>query len=106
MVVENKNRKIEIFFIPCLVRTYIKNTVYNFVDFRIKSAGSSNYGGRIFRPRPKDASKKVRGKRQKVAKILKTNIEIQILMAQNENLECKNRETGVFRQPHLCSFVS
>jgi hypothetical protein len=31
-----------------MVRIYGKNVVYNFVDFRIKRAGSSNYGGRLF----------------------------------------------------------
>jgi hypothetical protein len=33
------------FFIPLIAKTYGKNAVYIFVDFRIKRAGSSNYGG-------------------------------------------------------------
>jgi hypothetical protein len=33
------------FFIPYHTRTYGENGVYNFVDFRIKRAGTSNYGG-------------------------------------------------------------
>jgi hypothetical protein len=45
MVVENKNRKFENFFIACPAGTYVENTAYIFVDFRIKHAGSSNYGG-------------------------------------------------------------
>jgi hypothetical protein len=45
MVVGNKNRKIEIFFIPYHRKTYGENDVYIFVDFRIKRAGSSNYWG-------------------------------------------------------------
>jgi hypothetical protein len=48
IVVENKNRKIEKIFIPYQTRTYGKNAAYIFVDFRIKRAGSSNYGGRFF----------------------------------------------------------
>jgi len=38
----------KIFFIPYQINTYVKKAVYNFVDFRIKSAGSSNYGGQLF----------------------------------------------------------
>jgi len=37
---------LKIFFIASGAKTYGKNVVYNFVDFRIKRAGSSNYGGR------------------------------------------------------------
>jgi len=48
MVVGNKNRKFENIFIPYLTSTYGKNTVYNFVDFRIKRAGTFNYRGRAF----------------------------------------------------------
>ena len=40
-------KKFKNFFIPSTSSTYIKNAVYNFVDFRIKSADSSNYGGRL-----------------------------------------------------------
>ena len=36
------------FFIAYPAWTYVKNTAYIFVDFRIKRAGSSNYGGRLF----------------------------------------------------------
>jgi len=36
------------FFILYLTETYGKNAVYNFVDFRIKRAGTSNYGGLFF----------------------------------------------------------
>jgi len=50
MVVESKNRKFKNFFSLCTVRGYIKKAVYVFVDFRIKSAGSSNYGGQLFFP--------------------------------------------------------
>jgi len=45
---KTKIGKLKIFFIPCPISTYVKNTVYNFVDFRIKRADSSNYGGRVF----------------------------------------------------------
>ena len=45
MVAENKNRKSEKIFIPYHTSTYGENAVYIFVDFRIKRAGSSNYGG-------------------------------------------------------------
>ena len=48
MVVGNKNGKIKIFFIPYQQGTYVKIAVYIIVDFRIKRAGSSNYGGLIF----------------------------------------------------------
>jgi hypothetical protein len=47
---KTKIGKLKIFFIPYHTSTYIKNAVYNFVDFRIKRAGSSNYGGVSFRP--------------------------------------------------------
>ena len=47
-VIENKNEKIEFFFIPALTSTYIQKAVYNLVDFRIKSAGGSNYEGAAF----------------------------------------------------------
>jgi hypothetical protein len=36
------------FFIASTAKTYGKKAVYNFVDFRIKSAGTSNYGGLLF----------------------------------------------------------
>jgi len=39
---------LKFFFIPYPAISYIKNAVYNFVDFRIKSAGPSNYGGALF----------------------------------------------------------
>jgi len=45
---KTKIKKFKIFFIPSPASTYIKNAVYNFVDFRIKSAGPSNYGGLLF----------------------------------------------------------
>jgi len=44
---KTKIGNLKIFFIACPTGTYVKNTVYNFVDFRIKSADSSNYGGRL-----------------------------------------------------------
>jgi len=47
---KTKIGKLKIFFIPYPTRIYAKKAVYNFVDFRIKSAGSSNYGGVSFRP--------------------------------------------------------
>jgi len=37
-------------FIAAGIRAYSKNAVYIFVDFRIKRAGSSNYGGRCYSP--------------------------------------------------------
>jgi len=40
--------KIRIFFISCWKSTYSKNTTYNFVDFRIKRAGSFNSRGAAF----------------------------------------------------------
>jgi hypothetical protein len=45
---KTKIEKLKIFFIPYPSKTYGKKAVYNFVDFRIKSAGSSNYGGLTF----------------------------------------------------------
>jgi len=42
--------KLKKFFIPYLTRTYTKKAVYIFVDFRIKRAGSSNYGGQHYSP--------------------------------------------------------
>ncbi|OHB64649.1 MAG: hypothetical protein A2168_01390 [Planctomycetes bacterium RBG_13_50_24] len=45
---KTKIGKLKIFFIPYQARTYVKNAVYNFVDFRIKRAGNSNYGGGFF----------------------------------------------------------
>jgi len=45
---EVKIKKFRKIFIAAMVRIYVKNAVYNFVDFRIKRAGSSNYGGRLF----------------------------------------------------------
>ena len=56
-VVENKNRKFEFFFIACPAGTYVKNAAYNFVDFRIKPAGSSNYGGPSFGRRQKSETR-------------------------------------------------
>ncbi len=38
------------FFIPYHTRTYGENGVYNFVDFRIKRAGTFNYRGRLSAP--------------------------------------------------------
>jgi hypothetical protein len=45
---KTKNGKLKKIFIPLQAGTYGKNAVYNFVDFRIKRAGTSNYGGRLF----------------------------------------------------------
>ena len=64
-VVENKNQKFEFFFIPCHTKTYVENAVYIFVDFRIKRAGSSNYGGAPFRPPAEKAGKKGKSKKGK-----------------------------------------
>jgi hypothetical protein len=47
---ETKIGNFKNFFIPCPARTYLKYPAYNFVDFRIKHAGSSNYGGLLFSP--------------------------------------------------------
>jgi hypothetical protein len=63
---ETKIGIFKIFFIPFPASTYVKNPAYNFVDFRIKRAGSSNYGGAVFGLRQKTASKKAKGKRQKI----------------------------------------
>jgi hypothetical protein len=38
------------FFIPYHTSTYGEIAAYNFVDFRIKRAGCSNYGGLRFLP--------------------------------------------------------
>jgi len=46
---KNKIGNLKKFFIPLHTKTYVKNFVYNFVDFRIKLAGNSNYGGVSFR---------------------------------------------------------
>jgi len=42
---KTKIGNLKIFFIPYPERSYIKKTVYNFVDFRIKRADPFNYGG-------------------------------------------------------------
>jgi len=52
---ETKIKKFENIFIPLPTRTYVKNLVYIFVDFRIKRAGCSNYGGLLFCLRQKTA---------------------------------------------------
>ena len=41
-------KKLKFFFILCRIDTYGEKTAYIFVDFRIKRAGSSNYGGLLF----------------------------------------------------------
>jgi hypothetical protein len=52
--------KLKNFFIAVRVRTYGKNAVYNFVDFRIKRAGMFNYGGAaFFGPRQEPAVRNV-----------------------------------------------
>jgi hypothetical protein len=43
---EIKIGKLKIFFIPYHTTTYGENAAYNFVEIRIKRAGSANYGGR------------------------------------------------------------
>jgi hypothetical protein len=55
---KTKIGNLKIFFIACPAVTYVKNTAYIFVDFRIKRAGSSNYGGLLFLPSGKKTSKK------------------------------------------------
>jgi hypothetical protein len=55
---ETKIKKFENIFIPLSTRTYIKNTVYIFVDFRIKRAGCSNYGGLLFLPPAESCQKR------------------------------------------------
>jgi len=45
---ETKIKKFKTFFTPFSANTYIKISVYIFVDFRIKRAGSFNYGGLPF----------------------------------------------------------
>ena len=45
---EVKIKKLRKIFIAVGIRDYGKNSVYNFVDFRIKRAGTFNYGGRLF----------------------------------------------------------
>jgi len=47
---KTKIRNLKNFFIPYPARSYAKNPAYIFVDFRIKRAGSSNYGGLLFSP--------------------------------------------------------
>jgi hypothetical protein len=54
---ETKIKKFENFFIPFSISTYGEKAVYNFVDFRIKPAYPSNYGGVVFYPRQKTAKK-------------------------------------------------
>ena len=53
---EAKIEDCEIFFIACCAETYVAKGVYNFVDFRVKRAGSSNYRGASFAPGANDAS--------------------------------------------------
>jgi hypothetical protein len=45
---KSKIGKLKKLFIPSHTKTYSKNTIYNFIVFRIKSAGSSNNGGLTF----------------------------------------------------------
>jgi len=47
---KTKIKKFEKFFILCPTKTYAKNGVYIFVDFRIKRADPFNYGGGAFFP--------------------------------------------------------
>jgi hypothetical protein len=54
-VVGNKNKKVRKFLYSIPTKTYVKNPVYKFVDFRIKRAGCSNYGGLLFCLRQKTA---------------------------------------------------
>jgi hypothetical protein len=51
----------KIFFIPFPTSTYVRNPAYNFVDFRTKRAGTSNYGGRLFFAPQPNGRKKVFG---------------------------------------------
>jgi len=44
-------KKVENFFILYHTMTYVENSVYDFVVFRLKSAGCSNYRGATFLPR-------------------------------------------------------
>jgi len=76
---ETKIKKFEIFFIPFHTGTYIKNTVYIFVVFRIKRAGSSNYRGAYFCLRRKAASKKVKGKTTETVFVIPAKAGIQFL---------------------------
>jgi hypothetical protein len=48
---EVKIKKFRKLFIAVGIRVYGEKGVYNFVDFRIKSAGTFNYGGAFFSPR-------------------------------------------------------
>ncbi len=59
LVVGNKNQKFEIFFIPYHIRTYNDNSVYNFVEFRLKRACWANYRGATFLFRRNPAAKRV-----------------------------------------------
>jgi len=58
---KTKIKNLKIFIIPAHKSTYVEEAVYNFVVFRIKRAGCSNYRGAAFRLRPKGKEK---GKRQ------------------------------------------
>jgi len=52
---KTKTGNLKFFFIACPAGTYVKNTAYIFVDFRIKRAGSSNSRGAAFCLRQKTA---------------------------------------------------
>jgi hypothetical protein len=65
---ETKIGNLKKFFTPYHTRTYGENGVYNFVDFRIKRAGSSNYGGRLFfGPQPKRRKIKIQNAKRKIS---------------------------------------
>jgi len=59
---KTKIGNLKYFFIACPARTYVKNAAYIFVDFRIKTACSSNYGGRLFLPPAKRQVKRQKEK--------------------------------------------
>jgi hypothetical protein len=59
---KTKIKKVKNFFIPYHTSTYGENPVYIFVDFRIKRAGCSNYGGGFFAFVKKQQVKRQKGK--------------------------------------------
>jgi len=59
-----KVKKFINFFILSTTSAHSKDAVYDFIDFRIKRAGTFNYGGAAFCLRQKEASKKSEGERQ------------------------------------------
>ena len=92
MVVRNKNEKKFIFFILYCTKTYGENTIYIFVDFRIKRACRANYRGATFLLMRKAAILETRiSKSEAISKFI-----FQRLKKKNGEFRMENGESGGF----------